>query len=199
MILSQLSLEHYIPLFQQEDIDLDSFLSLKKDHFISLGIQDPGDLWLLLNCSKQLKSHIQEKKRYSICESILEEDEEDYYSIKSHSSSEVISKVIHAYDAYNPLKNLLAPPGTVIPRNSAKLARPVSMPVQLPSALSPPPDYHQLLLKRLDKSKSMIFPREEEGREELPAYSCTVYKMGYVSIKKEYDAPNIKSKWRTWR
>lgn len=223
--MSQLSLEQYIPLFQKENIDLDSFLNLRKDQFISLGIKDPGDLWLLLNCSKQLKSHIQ--KRYSLCESILEEeeeendDDEDFYSLTSNnsypedspsSSSEIISRVIHTYDSFNNSRQSLvaAPPGTVIPRihpnnynRNAKMVRPLSMPVQLPSALSPPPDYdhHQdiFLTRRLDKSKSMIFPREEEGKEELPAYSCTVHKMGYVNIKREFDAPDIKSKWRAWR
>jgi hypothetical protein len=44
-----------------------------------------------------------------------------------------------------------------------------------------------------------IFPREEEGNEQLPEYSCTVFKRGYVYIKQEYDSPTIKTKKRMWK
>ncbi|KAF7730294.1 hypothetical protein EC973_002538 [Apophysomyces ossiformis] len=97
--------------------------------------------------------------------------------------------------------------------------RPMSMPVYLledsdiarviieeegedtdhPSAYAPP-DYHDTaLMKRWEKCRSCVIPREEEGREELPPYQCTVYKMGYVFIKREMDAPGIRSRWRSWR
>ncbi|KAG0166009.1 hypothetical protein DFQ28_007771 [Apophysomyces sp. BC1034] len=63
-----------------------------------------------------------------------------------------------------------------------------------------PPDYHDTaLMKRWEKCRSCIIPREEEGREELPPYQCTVYKMGYVSMKRELDAPGVRSRWRPWR
>ncbi|KAI9498514.1 hypothetical protein BDB00DRAFT_800615 [Zychaea mexicana] len=65
---------------------------------------------------------------------------------------------------------------------------------------SPPPDYlDTALMKRWEKCKSCIIPREEEGREELPPYKCTVYKMGHVYIKREQDAPGIRTRWRSWR
>ncbi|ORY90536.1 hypothetical protein BCR43DRAFT_447167 [Syncephalastrum racemosum] len=54
-------------------------------------------------------------------------------------------------------------------------------------------------MKRWEKCRSCIIPREEEGREELPAYQCTVYKMGHVYIKREMDAPDTRSRWRSWR
>lgn len=98
-------------------------------------------------------------------------------------------------------------PGTVIPRPRNKnkqnmnTSRPVSMPIQLPSFTTPPPDYFSTTIygRRLEKCRSMIFPREEEGKEELPGYTCTVFKMGYVHVKKEYDAPETKSRYRGWR
>ncbi|KAI8991084.1 hypothetical protein BDF20DRAFT_809871, partial [Mycotypha africana] len=85
--------------------------------------------------------------------------------------------------------------------------RPLSMPLPLPSYIvTPPPDYMMtptaLLGKKLDRCRSMLVastPREEDGKEDLPDYSCTVYKMGYVYIKKEYDMPHVKAKWRRWR
>ncbi|KAI8079895.1 uncharacterized protein BX664DRAFT_317788 [Halteromyces radiatus] len=56
------------------------------------------------------------------------------------------------------------------------------------------------LRKRWEKCRScVILPREEEGREELPAYNCTVYKMGHVFVKKEKDGPDIKSRRRSWK
>ncbi|KAJ8654972.1 hypothetical protein O0I10_009368 [Lichtheimia ornata] len=63
-----------------------------------------------------------------------------------------------------------------------------------------PPDYHDTaLMKRWEKCRSCILPREEEGREELPPYKCTVYKMGHVHIKREMDAPGVRTRWRLWR
>ncbi|KAI8141526.1 hypothetical protein BJV82DRAFT_618086 [Fennellomyces sp. T-0311] len=65
---------------------------------------------------------------------------------------------------------------------------------------SPPPDYlDTALMKRWEKHRSCIIPREEEGREELPPYKCTVYKMGHVYIKRELDAPGVRTRWRSWR
>ena len=65
---------------------------------------------------------------------------------------------------------------------------------------SAPPDYlDTALMKRWEKCKSCIIPREEEGREELPPYKCTVYKMGHVYIKRELDEPGVRSRWRSWR
>lgn len=116
------------------------------------------------------------------------------------------------------------PPKTTTPRR-----RPLSMPVHLVSPeqqnddnnnapsrpISPtstinrrslivlstsPPDYHDTaLMKRWEKCRSCILPREEEGREELPPYKCTVYKMGHVHIKREMDAPGVRTRWRLWR
>lgn len=90
-------------------------------------------------------------------------------------------------------------------QNKQTNTRPVSMPIQLPSFSTspPPPDYASwppsIYGKRLDRCRSMIFPREEEGKEELPPYTCTVFKMGYVYVKKEYDTPGVKSRYRGWR
>ncbi|KAL1934774.1 hypothetical protein VTP01DRAFT_6956 [Rhizomucor pusillus] len=66
--------------------------------------------------------------------------------------------------------------------------------------MPPPPDYlDTTLMKRWEKCRSLILPREEEGKEELPPYKCTVYKMGHVHLKREMDAPGVRSRWRVWR
>ncbi|KAF7726101.1 hypothetical protein EC973_009076 [Apophysomyces ossiformis] len=48
-------------------------------------------------------------------------------------------------------------------------------------------------------SSRTIQPREEEGKEALPPYECTVYKMGYIKVKRERDLPQIESRDRSWK
>ncbi|KAG2187034.1 hypothetical protein INT44_003262, partial [Umbelopsis vinacea] len=60
---------------------------------------------------------------------------------------------------------------------------------QPPPAYSPPP----ALLTR------PVLPRPEEGYESLPRYSCSVYKMGYLLVKREMDRPGVKARNRSWR
>ncbi|KAI9256823.1 hypothetical protein EDC94DRAFT_661528 [Helicostylum pulchrum] len=248
VVLTNLSLQHHISLFENEGIDLNRFLFMSETDFVKIGLKDPGDLGLLCNCSRALKSHIQQHPLYTHNEEDEENEQVDFFSVKSVFSSEddddddsplmtpsSIINAINAFDSYY-TKRVPSPsivvipsvqtntssaqefqhsfkvPGTVTsrPRNnnnnkqSIGGSRPVSMPIQLPSFSTPPPDYSTSSLssiygRRLDKCRSMIFPREEEGKEELPGYSCTVYKMGYVNVKKELDSPDIKSRYRGWR
>ncbi|KAG2211596.1 hypothetical protein INT47_008692 [Mucor saturninus] len=44
-----------------------------------------------------------------------------------------------------------------------------------------------------------ILPREEEGKESLPDYECTVQRMCYVKVKCELSKPGVKSRSRSWR
>lgn len=236
--------------------------------FKKIGLENPGDLQLLSNCSKAINSYIELQKSSSTTTNLyqhVEEDEddmEDFFSMRSTNSSRLsdnsddtelmtptsIKNVLYAFDSYSSSsgsstnisskkRNSLSPPsivvipsvqtntssannnlqspsplfivpGTVTPRprnnknkQNMNTSRPVSMPIQLPSFTTPPPDYYSTTIygRRLEKCKSMIFPREEEGKEELPGYSCTVFKMGYVHVKKELDAPDVKSRYRGWR
>lgn len=45
----------------------------------------------------------------------------------------------------------------------------------------------------------LITPREEEGRETLPDYMCTVHIEGYLPRKMEFSAPGVQAKDRSWR
>ncbi|CEG74096.1 hypothetical protein RMATCC62417_09362 [Rhizopus microsporus] len=45
----------------------------------------------------------------------------------------------------------------------------------------------------------VIHPREEEGREELPDYECTVEKLGSAYVKCEMTEPGVRSTNRSWR
>ncbi|KAI9019469.1 hypothetical protein CLU79DRAFT_758952 [Phycomyces nitens] len=131
------------------------------------------------------------------------------------------------YETNTPIKPTLLSPtyprhegqsGMAIPRPRKQLTSNVSRPVSMPSylfpqaripslnrtqyntlSLPPPPDYLESTLGTWGRSKGPILPREEEGREELPPYKCTVYKIGYVNIKFEKDSPSTKSRWRLWR
>ncbi|KAG2178004.1 hypothetical protein INT43_003257 [Umbelopsis isabellina] len=64
-----------------------------------------------------------------------------------------------------------------------------SMPVLQPPPYTAPP----ACLSR------PVSPRPEEGQEQLPKYSCTVYKMGYLYVKREMDRPGVKARDRSWR
>ncbi|ORZ12341.1 hypothetical protein BCR42DRAFT_493710 [Absidia repens] len=84
--------------------------------------------------------------------------------------------------------------------------------------LSPPPCYSdkesfyasainsqlpQMKYNDYDRIKNQRYysveKREEEGKEELPPYECTISKMGYMMVKNELDGPDEKSKRRSWR
>ncbi|KAI8384585.1 uncharacterized protein BYT42DRAFT_562991 [Radiomyces spectabilis] len=113
-------------------------------------------------------------------DSLHDDDENDQSELASHRNSMATATTV------TPATN----PNTTIPLR----ARPVSY------AAPEPPDYHEMaLIKRWEKCRSCILPREEEGREELPPYQCTVYKMGHVYIKREMDSPGLKTRWRRWR
>lgn len=48
-------------------------------------------------------------------------------------------------------------------------------------------------------SNRTIEPREEEGKEILPDYECTLQKMSYLKVKCENSKPGVKSKSRSWK
>ncbi|KAI9469971.1 MAG: hypothetical protein EXX96DRAFT_588235 [Benjaminiella poitrasii] len=48
-------------------------------------------------------------------------------------------------------------------------------------------------------NRIQVVPREEEGREILPEYSCSVDKIAYMHVKCELSKPDVKSKNRSWR
>ncbi|KAI9032789.1 hypothetical protein CLU79DRAFT_727976 [Phycomyces nitens] len=60
------------------------------------------------------------------------------------------------------------------------------------------PDYHEYVLQRRLERFGVI-PREEEGSELLPGYKCTIFKMGHVFVKREFDKPGVRSRRRGWR
>ncbi|CEI90669.1 hypothetical protein RMCBS344292_04987 [Rhizopus microsporus] len=187
--------------------------------FINIGIRDPGDLDVLTTCSKALAAHIVHKRMTSEETIVEEEEEDLHSCKSSHTmntdsggtddiyiTSCRPSIVKRAIDAYNHSSSSTIIPaiqsntssgamiGTVRYRqqstNKQNTSRPLSMPVLLPSH-TPPPDYYfdVTFSKRLERCKSMIFPREEEGKEELPPYtyiyfdvSLSIYRKLYVEL-----------------
>jgi hypothetical protein len=311
VVLSHLSLEQYIPIFQDAGIDLQKFIDMTdQNDFVTIGLQDPGDLDLLTLCAKALRAHIvQKKQQQNDIKLNMMDDKKNASAFRKNSSdsgcsttidpctinndtninipstptppppftasssslsipkenpvlppdmirqhSQHILQVINAFDRYDettasdiivsddnhmealddhspsppPPYPVVIPsiqtntpsgamvlngaPGTVIPRRKGHQrgtsgSRPLSMPVYLPSSPAPDTMIDAALMtvaaqrkKRSDKCRSMmILPREEEGNEELPPYSCTVFKMGYVYVKREFESPGVRSKWRAWR
>lgn len=60
-----------------------------------------------------------------------------------------------------------------------------------------PPPY--AIIHRRPEGPQMIYPREEEGREKLPRYACSVHIEGYLPRKMEFSAPGVQAKDRSWK
>lgn len=60
-----------------------------------------------------------------------------------------------------------------------------------------PPPYAEI--RKRPEGQQMIFPREEEGKESLPRYLCSVHIEGYLPRKMEFSSPGVQAKDRSWR
>lgn len=63
-------------------------------------------------------------------------------------------------------------------------------------AATPPP---YAIIHRRPEGPQMIFPREDEGTERLPRYTCTVHIEGYLPRKMEFSSPGVQAKDRAWK
>lgn len=60
-----------------------------------------------------------------------------------------------------------------------------------------PPPY--TVIHRRPEGPQVIYPREEEGKEKLPLYNCSVHIEGYLPRKMEFSAPGVQAKDRSWK
>lgn len=91
----------------------------------------------------------------------------------------------------NPPSVVQAAPAVAPNARPKSLHRPRSM-----YELSPPT--YNIVYARPGHSQ-IVYPREEEGSERLPNYTCSVHIEGYVLRKAEFSAPSVQSKDRTWK
>jgi hypothetical protein len=63
---------------------------------------------------------------------------------------------------------------------------------QAPPTYVPPPRANSL-------AEAIIVPRDDEGKEELPSYSCAVHIEGWMPRKMEFTMPGQQSTNRTWK
>ncbi|WAQ90088.1 hypothetical protein PtA15_12A73 [Puccinia triticina] len=47
--------------------------------------------------------------------------------------------------------------------------------------------------------RNVVVPREEEGHEKLPPYSCAIHLEGWMPRKMEFKAPGVQAKDRAWK
>ncbi|GAA6011964.1 hypothetical protein JCM10207_003442 [Rhodosporidiobolus poonsookiae] len=80
------------------------------------------------------------------------------------------------------------------PSTAPRLHRPRSM-YELRDA---PPAY-SAIYRRPGLAPQIIQPREEEGNEGLPGYSCAIHIEGYMPRKMEFTAPGVQAKDRAWK
>ncbi|PLW20586.1 hypothetical protein PCANC_06063 [Puccinia coronata f. sp. avenae] len=61
------------------------------------------------------------------------------------------------------------------------------------------PSYQASLQSSTGNNKHVVVPREEEGREKLPKYSCAIHLEGWMPRKMEFKSPGIQAKDRAWK
>ncbi|KAM0747455.1 hypothetical protein T439DRAFT_89761 [Meredithblackwellia eburnea MCA 4105] len=62
-----------------------------------------------------------------------------------------------------------------------------------------PPMYHAVYTRPDQRKKQIVYPREEEGKEGLPGYTCAVHFEAYMPRKMEFTAPTVQAKDRAWK
>ncbi|GAA6048237.1 hypothetical protein JCM3770_006497 [Rhodotorula araucariae] len=62
-----------------------------------------------------------------------------------------------------------------------------------------PPAYSSMYRQSGTGAPQVIVPREEEGNEGLPPYSCAIHIEGYMPRKLEFTAPGIQARDRAWK
>jgi hypothetical protein len=139
-------------------------------------------------------------------------DNDDNYSLSSGSCG---SSIIQTPVSLSPPPYFTAPSKSNQPQLRSTRPRPVSMPILSPppqqqqQQMAPPPHYGsnstmeeddpytRATQKWQNRRSIAILPREEEGKEDLPAYHCSIYKMAKVNMKMELC---MSGKWtRSWR
>lgn len=78
---------------------------------------------------------------------------------------------------------------------NARLHRPRSM-YELRDA---PPDYTSIARQPGFGPRQNVQPREEEGKEGLPQYTCSIHIEGFMPRKMEFTAPGTQAKDRAWK
>ncbi|GEM07311.1 PH domain containing protein [Rhodotorula toruloides] len=62
-----------------------------------------------------------------------------------------------------------------------------------------PPPYNAVYRKAGLGAPQIVHPREEEGCEGLPPYTCAIHIEGYMPRKMEFTAPGIQARDRAWK
>lgn len=108
-------------------------------------------------------------------------------ALKAPSNVKIAQHRELAHDASTPA---FSPP---VPQSPGALRRRRSM---FEVGATPPP---YSVIHRRPEGAQMIYPREEEGRERLPQYNCSVHIEGFLPRKMEFSAPGVQAKDRSWR
>ncbi|ORZ23453.1 hypothetical protein BCR42DRAFT_404799 [Absidia repens] len=140
----------------------------------------------------------------------------------SSSSQSLLPTQYHTLLTSEPKKLLHQQPIPSLrkPHTTTK-SRPLSMPIlpvlQTQRPQTPPPlycnithssskttqddedPYIRATRKWQNRRSCIILPREEEGREDLPPYHCSVYKMAIMNVKMERNSVGKKINRRPWR
>uniref|UniRef100_A0A1D1Z477 PH and SEC7 domain-containing protein 2 n=1 Tax=Anthurium amnicola TaxID=1678845 RepID=A0A1D1Z477_9ARAE len=254
-VLLQIHLQQYLPLFQRNEIDFTTFLTLNEQTLKSVGIGNDSHRKVLLLYIRKLqqlfltstaaipfennmlseatveeeltKASTQEEDNLVILSPITEEEEPSFPEISNdvtvtrtdedksqdnapnqelneHSTngSRPNSTSVHVENDYTPTsrsrkhfstdnEDLLAIRRRGAVRDSNwRLSMPVTNDELPPYYSSQLPSYYDIVDRQRVKTSD---------DDELPPYSCSVYKSGYVFKKNEFSSKGYRSRDRSWK
>ncbi|GBC02071.1 hypothetical protein RclHR1_04440001 [Rhizophagus clarus] len=260
-VLLHIHLQQYLPLFQRNEIDFTTFLTLNEQTLKSVGIGNDSHRKILLLYIRKLKklfltssavipieSNMSsetindddltkvsiEENNLTILTPITEEEEpcfpeisnditdvneEEIISVNKsqdnaqiHESNELSTNETNSIsenseDNYTPTsrsrkhfstdnEDLLTARrqrGAIVRDSNWRLSVPVTNSELPPYHNSELPSYYDVV------DRQCIKTREEEVHEELPSYSCSVHKSGYVFKKNEFSSKGYRSRDRSWK
>lgn len=260
-VLLSIHLQQYLPLFQRNEIDFTTFLTLNEQTLKSVGIGNDSHRKILLLYIRKLRKLFLsstaaipiesnmpseiindgdltkvsiEENNLTMLTPITEEEEPCFPEISNditdineeetisenksqdnapiHESDELSSNEINSVSAssendYTPTsrsrkhystdnEDLLAMRrhrGAVVRDSNWRLSMPVTNSELPPYHNSGLPSYHDVF------DRQRIKTCEEEVHEELPPYSCSVHKAGYLFKKNEFSSKGYRSRDRSWK
>jgi hypothetical protein len=256
--LLHIHLQQYLPLFQRNEIDFTTFLTLNEQTLKSVGIGNDSHRKLLLLYIRKLRklfltsttpiesnmsseiindgdlTKVSDENNLNILTPITEEEEPCFPEISNditdineeetisenksqdnvpiHESNELSSNETNSVSAsseddYNPtsrsrkyystdnedILSMRRQRGVAIRDSNWRLSMPVTNSELPPYHHSELPSYYDVV------DRQRIKTCEEEVRDELPPYSCSVHKAGYVFKKNEFSSKGYRSRDRSWK
>ncbi|CAG8452723.1 11296_t:CDS:2, partial [Scutellospora calospora] len=173
--LYNLHLQQYLSTFQQHNIDFEKFLGLNEQTLKSIGIINESHRAVLITCMKYFR------KLFTTTEWENVEDCHDEHLFRNYTDH-----ILTITEEFNTDQHVIS---SHVEDDVVTSAPEGKRSNELPSYFD---------VAKHKQEANNIMTCEEEDHENLPTYSCSVFKAGYVIKKDEMAAHGVKAKNRTW-